>query len=137
MTLTTDAVVSAAPRERAGAASSIAETAYELGAALGIAVLGSVQLALYRWNLPAIADPAVHAGVNESLASAMSQLDTGNPTVLAALEQAQRAFTVGMQWTSVIAAVLLAVAAVIAWVAIPSPKTPHHRSLIHQEAPSS
>ncbi len=35
MTLSTDAVVSAAPRDRAGAASSIAETAYELGAALG------------------------------------------------------------------------------------------------------
>lgn len=122
MTLTTDAVVSAAPRERAGAASSIAETAYELGAALGIAVLGSVQLALYRWNLPSIADPAIDAGVNESLPAAMSQLDSGDPAVLAAIEQAQHAFTVGMQWTSIIAAVLLAVAAVIAWFAIPSPK---------------
>ncbi|MDD7963066.1 MFS transporter [Microbacterium thalli] len=122
MTLTTDAVVSAAPRERAGAASSIAETAYELGAALGIAVLGSVQLALYRWNLPAIADPGIDSSVNESLATAVSQLDTTNPAVLAAIEQAQHAFTVGMQWTSVIAAILLAIAAVIAWIAIPSHK---------------
>lgn len=122
MTLTTDAVVSAAPRERAGAASSIAETAYELGAALGIAVLGSVQLALYRWNLPAITDPGIDSSVNESLATAVSQLDTTNPAVLAAIEQAQHAFTVGMQWTSVIAAILLAIAAVIAWIAIPSHK---------------
>ncbi|MFD5214484.1 MFS transporter [Microbacterium sp. NPDC058345] len=122
MTLTTDAVVSAAPRERAGAASSIAETAYELGAALGIAVLGSIQLALYRWNLPPLADAEINGAVNESLATAVSQLDTGRTEVLAAIEQAQHAFTVGMQWTSVIAAILLVIAAVIAWVAIPSHK---------------
>jgi DHA2 family multidrug resistance protein-like MFS transporter len=120
MTLTTDAVVSAAPRERAGAASSIAETAYELGAALGIAILGSVQIALYRAHLPAIADPALDASVRESLATAVASLDLANPAASAAVEQAQHAFTVGMQWTSVIAALLLAVAAVIAWIAIPS-----------------
>src|SRR5690606_33759985 len=51
MTLSTDAVVSAVPKERAGAASAIAETAYELGVALGIAVLGSVHLAMYRSHL--------------------------------------------------------------------------------------
>ena len=123
MTLTTDAVVSAAPRERAGAASSIAETAYELGAALGIAVLGSLQLALYRWNLPPLADAGIDASVRESLATAMSQLDTADAAVRVAIEQAQHAFTVGMQWTSVIAAILLAIAAVIAWIAIPSHKT--------------
>jgi len=124
MTLTTDAVVSAAPRERAGAASSIAETAYELGAALGIAVLGSLQLALYRWNLPPIADEAIDTSVRESLATAMSQLDSADAAVRAAIEQAQHAFTLGMQWTSVIAAILLAIAAVIAWIAIPSHKIP-------------
>lgn len=43
MTLTTDAVVSATPRERAGAASSVAETAYELGAALGTASVRDVR----------------------------------------------------------------------------------------------
>jgi DHA2 family multidrug resistance protein-like MFS transporter len=123
MTLTTDAVVSAAPRERAGAASSIAETAYELGAALGIAILGSVQTALYRLNLPAIDDPTVQAPVRESLATAMFGLDTTDPTVLHIIDQAQHAFTSGMQWTSVIAAVLLVIAAVIAWIAIPSGKT--------------
>lgn len=120
MTLTTDAVVGAAPRDRAGAASSIAETAYELGAALGIAVLGSVQLALYRGNLPPIADPEVARAMRESLATGITQLDTADRAVIAVVEQAQHAFTVGMQWTSVIAAVLLVVAAVIAWRAIPS-----------------
>lgn len=123
MTLTTDAVVSAAPRERAGAASSIAETAYELGAALGIAILGSVQIALYRANLPTIDDPALDGPVRESLATAVSGLNLQDPAVLSVIGQAQHSFTVGMQWTSLIAAGLLAVAAVIAWKAIPSEKS--------------
>jgi DHA2 family multidrug resistance protein-like MFS transporter len=122
MTLTTDAVVGAAPPERAGAASSIAETAYELGAALGIAILGSVQLAIYRLDLPAIADPIIEKNVRESLATAMFQLDTSNPMVRQAIDQAQHSFTVGMQWTSAVGAILLAVAAIIAWKAIPSTK---------------
>ena len=40
--ITTDLVMGAAPPERAGAASAISETSFELGGALGIAVLGSV-----------------------------------------------------------------------------------------------
>lgn len=120
MTLTTDAVVSAAPRERAGAASSIAETAYELGAALGIAILGSVQTALYRLHLPAIDDPNVEGPVRESLATAMFGLDPTDPAVVRTIEQAQHAFTSSMQWTSAIAAALLLIAAAIAWIAIPS-----------------
>jgi DHA2 family multidrug resistance protein-like MFS transporter len=120
LTLTTDAVVGAAPRERAGAASSIAETAYELGAALGIAVLGSVQTALYRANLAPIGDPAVDGPVRESLATGASQVDLTDPALAEVLSQAQHAFTVGMQWTSAIAAVLLLAAALFAWRAIPS-----------------
>jgi len=119
MTLATDAVISAAPKERAGAAASISETAYELGVALGIAVLGSLQTALYRWNLPAIDDPATEAVMRESLATATAKLDGSQPALLA---QAQHAFTVGMQVTSVVAAVLLVLAAVVAWRVIPSPR---------------
>ena len=46
--LTTDLVMSAAPPHRAGAASAISETSFELGGALGIALLGSVVAAVYR-----------------------------------------------------------------------------------------
>ncbi|MEU8382232.1 MFS transporter, partial [Streptosporangium sp. NPDC048865] len=53
LTATSDAIVSAAPPEKAGSASSISETAYELGTGLGIAVLGSVLAALYTAGLPA------------------------------------------------------------------------------------
>ena len=48
VTLTTDIVLSAAPPERAGAASALSETSSEFGGALGIAVMGSVVTAIYR-----------------------------------------------------------------------------------------
>jgi MFS transporter, DHA2 family, multidrug resistance protein len=47
-TLATDLIVGSAPPERAGAASAISETGSEFGAALGIAILGSVGTAVYR-----------------------------------------------------------------------------------------
>lgn len=118
MTLSTDAVVSAVPTERAGAASSIAETAYELGGALGIAVLGSLQVAIYRahLDLPAGTDPADNALAQSSLSSAVGSAD---PVVV---DHARSAFVVAVQYTSVVAAVILAISAVVAWRVIPSPR---------------
>lgn len=52
----------------------------------------------------------------------MFGLDESYPDVAEIIDHAQRAFTVSMQWTSVIAAVLLVLSAVIAWKAIPSVK---------------
>jgi DHA2 family multidrug resistance protein-like MFS transporter len=51
VTLTTDIVLSAAPPERAGAASALSETSSEFGGALGIAVMGSIVTAIYRAKL--------------------------------------------------------------------------------------
>jgi len=47
-TLTTDIIVGSAPPERAGAASAISETSAEFGGALGIAIFGSIGVAVYR-----------------------------------------------------------------------------------------
>ena len=46
--LATDLVVGSAPVDRAGAASAISEVSSELGGALGIAILGSIGIAVYR-----------------------------------------------------------------------------------------
>lgn len=121
MTLSTDAIVSAAPPTRAGAAASIAETAYELGLALGIGVLGSVQIAMYRANLqiPAGTAPDLESAVRESLASAASKLGEQDVALLSA---AQDAFAVGVQATAFIGAGVLAVTSFIAWRLIPSTK---------------
>lgn len=48
--LSADLIVGAAPQEKAGSAAAIAETSSELGGALGIAVLGSVVAAVYRFR---------------------------------------------------------------------------------------
>jgi DHA2 family multidrug resistance protein-like MFS transporter len=50
--LATDMIVSSVPEAQAGAASGLAEASAELGGALGIALLGSLGLAIYRGALP-------------------------------------------------------------------------------------
>lgn len=53
MILGTDLVVGSAPREKAGAAAAMSETATELGMAMGIAVIGSIGAAVYRGHIAA------------------------------------------------------------------------------------
>lgn len=50
-TLTNDVIIASAPPNRAAAAAGISETAYELGGALGIAILGSLGTSIYRARL--------------------------------------------------------------------------------------
>lgn len=117
-TVSTDAVVGSVPRGRAGAASAISETAYELGGALGIAILGSLVTAQYRLRLPDLsalpADAAAPA--TESLAAGLQALEGGDPALIGEL---QHAFTGGMQVTALVAAAILLAAGIFAWRSIP------------------
>lgn len=124
MTLSTDAVVSAAPPERAGAAASISETAYEFGVALGIAVLGTLHTVIYRASLqlPDNVSAPDRDALHDSLATATYQL----PNSPALLAEAQHAFTFGVQSVSLIAAALLAIAAAVALKVIPSQREAAH-----------
>ena len=61
-TISTDLVISSAPVERAGAASALTETGAELGGALGIAVLGTLGMSIYRARATARAARRSHAG---------------------------------------------------------------------------
>lgn len=74
-TLTVDLVVGAAPPERAGAASALAETGAELGGALGLAVLGSLGIAVYRSQVvPALTSeiaPEIAEAIRETLGGAV------------------------------------------------------------------
>jgi DHA2 family multidrug resistance protein-like MFS transporter len=78
MTVTSDTILAAIPKERAGAASAISETATELGGAVGMAVLGSVLTAVYRndLELPAGLPTAAQRGVRDSLGSALDTART-------------------------------------------------------------
>jgi MFS transporter, DHA2 family, multidrug resistance protein len=66
-TLTTDLIIGSAPPERAGAASGLSETSAEFGGALGIALFGSIGVAVYRTMLGDAIPPTVSPAVAESL----------------------------------------------------------------------
>jgi DHA2 family multidrug resistance protein-like MFS transporter len=99
LTVLADTILASVPRERAGAASAISETATELGGALGIAVLGTVLNSAYRHGieLPAgLPAPAV-AGVRNSLGAALD-VAAGLPARLGGevVTAARQAFVDGM-----------------------------------------
>lgn len=107
--LTTEMIVGSAPPERAGAASGISETGAELGGALGIAILGSIGVVIYRGDLaerlPAAVPPAAEAAAQDTLGSAVAVAGQLPAELGAAvLEAARAAFVHGMQLTSGIAA---------------------------------
>jgi DHA2 family multidrug resistance protein-like MFS transporter len=123
-TLSVDAVVSSVPSEKSGAASSISETAYELGAALGIAILGSLMTVFYRGHLVLPAGSGGEDAARDSLARAAAELDPAHP----ALAAAHDAFVAAMQTTTFIAAGVMALGALVAWRLIPNSRATvdHH-----------
>ena len=117
-TLTNGAIMAAAPPKRAGAASAISETAYEMGGALGVAVLGSVLTAFYRSHLTEVDDVPATAtqAAQETLGGAATAANqVGGSAGAALLDNAQVAFTDGMHLTSLIAVVIVLTAAAQAW----------------------
>lgn len=112
LTATSDAILAASPPSRAGAASSISETAYELGTGLGIAVLGSMLTALFATGLPEIAGLSEFA--RESLAGTLDATRAlPEASAAAAADAAREAFTDALTVTAVVASGLLAVAAAV------------------------
>jgi MFS transporter, DHA2 family, multidrug resistance protein len=118
-TVSTDLVVGSAPPERAGAASALSETAAELGGALGIAVLGSLGMAVYRSQvaatLPAGTPPDAAAAAQDTLGSVITLLgELPGEVGMTLLTVARTAFTQALQLNAVIAAVVMAGLAVMA-----------------------
>ncbi|HEX4908517.1 MAG TPA: MFS transporter, partial [Actinomycetes bacterium] len=104
-------MLGAAPPERAGAASAIAETTSELGGALGIAVLGSLGAAVYRTrmaeDLPAGIPGEAADVARETLGGALTVAEQLPAQLGAALlETARAAFTGGLQLAFATAAAL-------------------------------
>ncbi len=122
-TATTDLIVGSAPPERAGAASGISETGSELGGALGIAILGSIGVAIYRGELattlPAGVSGQAAAVARDTLGGAVGVAHQLPPGVGAALLAAARqAFTMGLQVTAGLSAAVAVGIAVLATVVL-------------------
>jgi DHA2 family multidrug resistance protein-like MFS transporter len=117
-TVNNDNVLATAPRERAGAAAAVSETAFELGGALGIAILGTVLTGAYRAHLELPAGVPAEAA-RESMAGAVgaaAALPAGEAGQL--MEAARAAFLAGVHLTSLVTAALLAVVALLALVGL-------------------
>ncbi|MFI1410221.1 MFS transporter [Streptomyces sp. NPDC020707] len=114
-TVTADVILSSVPKEQAGAASAVSETAYELGAALGIALLGSIVTGVYAgFTAPAGTPRDVADAAHESLGGAVeasSALATPEPL----LDAARTAFVDGVALASGLGATVLLAASAAAW----------------------
>jgi DHA2 family multidrug resistance protein-like MFS transporter len=117
-TLTVDLVISAAPPERAGAASALAETGAELGGAMGLAVLGSLGIAVYRSRLAA----SIPTGISTQLAEAAQETLGGavgvagqlpNHLSVSLLDAAHEGFILGVQLNALIGAIIMSFLAVL------------------------
>ncbi len=128
-------IVGAAPPERSGTASAVSETGQEFGAALGLAVLGSIAAAIYRTQMrdtavdgiPAEAADAARDTLGGATAVAQ-QLPSDLATAL--LGRAQEAFADGLQWVAGISAAIVLIAAVFATIVLrriptPGPSSSH------------
>ena len=121
--LTTELIVGAAPPERAGAATGISETGSELGGALGISVLGSIGVAIYRGQigegLPAGVPADAAAAVRDTLGAAtgVAQQLPGELGA-AVLDVAHGAFVSGMQVVAVISVAMAFGVAVLTFAAL-------------------
>ncbi|MFJ8696865.1 MFS transporter [Streptomyces roseolilacinus] len=117
MTLGADSIMSAAQPERSGEAAAIQETSFELGAGLGVAVLGTVLAVVYRTSLPSVPGlgPEERAAAGESFAAAQDLLThLPSPTADTVLDAARQAYDRGFTAVAVIAAAGLAVTALMA-----------------------
>ncbi|CAM5573668.1 MFS transporter [Streptomyces spiroverticillatus] len=116
-TVTADVILSSVPKEQAGAASAVSETAYELGAALGIALLGSIVTGIYRgFPVPDGVPADVSAAAHDSLGGAVESagvLPQDQATAL--LVSARDSFTDGFQTAALVGALVLFATACAAW----------------------
>ncbi len=119
---TTSAIMNAAPDEKQGVASAVNDATREIGAALGIAVAGSILAAVYHRSLASrLADfpEQIRTTATDSLAHALSISEQMGPQGARLSELAQDAFIHAADRALLVLSLLLLVAAV--FVAIWSP----------------
>lgn len=122
MTPATNLLMASVPRNRSGMGSAMNDTTRELGASLGIAVLGSMIANAYTANIGDVASqlPGEAARVVEdSLAGALAVTDQMGPAGAAIAEAARAAFMDANQHAMLISAIIAAATAVLMLVALP------------------
>lgn len=126
MTAASGIIMSSAPSDRAGMAASIEEVSYELGGAIGIAVLGSVLTAVFGLSLDLPeglrAPTAIYDSLDEALAAA-NGLPAEAATILR--DQARLAFDRAFAVVVTVTAVLTLATAICVRLRIRGLSAPH------------
>jgi DHA2 family multidrug resistance protein-like MFS transporter len=125
-TAASDVIIASVMPERAGAAAAVSETAYELGTALGIAILGSIVTAVYRGlAIPPGTPDAVASHARDSLAAATVAATSLPPDKAhGLLTGAKTAFTDGLAISAGVGSALLLASTVAVWLLLKPRPTP-------------
>lgn len=115
----TEAIMGVVPAAKAGIGSAVNDATRELGGTLGVAVIGSVALSMYRNTLADnITDPALLGPAQSSLGAANAiAAQVGDPSIAAV---AQQGFLAGMEAGCLVAAGICAVGFVLAMFFLPA-----------------
>jgi hypothetical protein len=118
MTPATNAIVASLPRAKQGVASAVNDTSRELGAAFGVAVLGSAFNTGYRNSIDSHltglpADVAKQAREAPAIAVQLASRIPGGDALASA---ARDAFTSGMRYAMLVGVGLLLIGTVFVWV---------------------
>ncbi|WP_329212615.1 MFS transporter [Streptomyces sp. NBC_00683] len=114
-----ESMLSEAPAERAGGAAAIGETSYQLGAGLGIALLGSVMNAAYAPGLVRLHEEGVPASAGSAASNSLGEAyqvaaQLGGPMGDLLRNTARHAFVQGLHVTLLVSAGLLLLGALAA-----------------------
>ncbi|HZE38521.1 MAG TPA: MFS transporter [Stackebrandtia sp.] len=116
-------IVAAVPAERTGNAAAMEETSFEVGNALGVAILGSIAAAMFRDLLNPGSLKSLGVGgadvdtARESVGGALAVADDLHLPVLA--EHARSAFTDALAMVGLAGGILMMLAAVAVWFMTP------------------
>ncbi|MGI5466679.1 MFS transporter [Streptomyces sp. CA-132043] len=125
MTLASDAILGAAPTERAGAAGAVQETSFSLGAGLGLAFLGTALSLAYRSSFAPVPQATEHQveTARQSLGGAAEAAEkAGGKTGGALLDSARQAFDTGFTAATAVAAALLVLLTLLAVLSAARPR---------------
>lgn len=120
-TISNDLMLSSVPPRKAGAASAISETSYEMGAVLGTVIMGGILTSVYRANLviPEGMNAELADNAHETLGGAVKVAsELGGEQANQLLSSAFAAFDSGVVLSSAFSAVLMGVMAVISYLMI-------------------
>lgn len=122
MTPGTNILMASVPRNRSGMGSAMNDTTRELGGALGVAILGAILTSMYEKEIRETATMfigPVKEGIESSLAVALNVSESLGPMAATVADAAKQAFMSGLSTAAVVAAVIIFVAAIIAFFGLP------------------